>query len=306
MTESDARPLTKAARLGAAFSLVFLSVVGALLADISKGENREYGYNPLTVPPVVELTKAVISCLAGLRTGSHVSVRAFDFASYLLFSIPAACYFISNSCMFIIIHDLGASQYQILSTIKIVFTAYLMRFFLKRKLSTRQVISTFILVIGVTLTQFRSRSFLPTRNSLRGYFSALLACVCSSVGGVYSEKLLKRVNGGNIHYKNIQLYTWGFAFGIGSWALTNPMTTSLTFFKGYDAIVCAMVIALSLSGISVSYLLKYTDSLVKSMITALAIAVTTWIQMLRGIDELSYSVLCGIILIAQALSLYAS
>lgn len=309
LTVSGAESSTKATRLGAAFSLVCLSVVGALLADISKGENHEYEYNPLTVPPVVELTKAVISCVAWLRTGSRVSIHAFDPAAYLLYAIPAACYFVSNSCMFFIVHDLGASQYQILSTMKIFFTAYLMHVFLGRKLSRRQVASTCILVVGVFLTQLRSRSIAPTHIHLRGYLTALLACVSSSVGGVCSEKLLKwkcSVDHGNIHYKNMQLYTWGFAFGMGSWALTNSATPARNFFKGYDVVVCAIVVVLSLSGVSVSYLLKYTDSLVKSMLTALAIAVTTCIQVLRGIDEFSYRLLCGIILIVQALRLYAS
>ena len=74
-------------RLGAIFGLVFFSVAGALLADVSKGRNHKYLYNPLTVPPLVELTKAVISCGVWLRTNRE-SLKAFSI-SFMLFSVPA-------------------------------------------------------------------------------------------------------------------------------------------------------------------------------------------------------------------------
>lgn len=293
-------------RLGAIFGLVFFSVAGALLADVSKDQNHKYLYNPLTVPPLVELTKAVISCGVWLRT-SRQSLKALNTASFMLFSVPAACYFVSNSCMFFIVQDLGLNQFQILSTIKLFFTAYLMRIFLGRTLNKIQIFSLLILAAGIVLTQLQSGLSGLTHVRVRGYMLVILSCVSSSVGGVYNEKLLKCcADGGNIHYKNIQLYTWGFAFGMISWTLTNPLATLPTFFSGYNVIVCAMVLVLSLSGISVSYLLKYTDSLVKSMVTALAIAVTTCIQIFRGIEELSFSLISGILLISQALRLYSS
>ena len=65
-----------------------------------------------------------------------------------------------------------------------------------------------------------------------------------------------------------------------------------------------MIGTLSLAGISVSFILKYLDTVFKSMVTSLAIVLTAFIQTLRGREEPSLQLAIGITLISLALKLY--
>ena len=60
---------------------------------------------------------------------------SFSHSNFLMFAIPAFCYFVSNNCMFYIIRELGPTTYQITNNLKVFTTAILMRVFLARKLS---------------------------------------------------------------------------------------------------------------------------------------------------------------------------
>lgn len=294
------------------FGLVFFSVVGAVLADFSKQQDGTYLYDPLTIPTVVECVKAIMSfCLIIVDSSAHGAIIPYcSLRRYILFAVPALCYYVANVCMFFIIRDLGLTQYVLLSNMKIVFTIFFMRVFLRRVLLVRQWVALALLSVGVTLAQFRDEEIMRESNETRtrSYLLVVLATMASSVGGVFSEKLLKDHSTSgkrdDIHWKNVQLYSWGIVFGIFAfWQLRHGFAEQ-SFFHGYTKLVYVMILMLSMSGISVSFILKYTDNIVKYMATCVAIVVTTMIQILRGIEEFSATLLLSIILIILSISLY--
>ena len=118
--------------------LVLFSVTGSLLAEMSKGPDGRYPYDPIYVPVFVELIKMFLSCAVLLCTEGFKGLYTLSFKQYILFSIPAACYFLSNMCMFFIIAEIGVLQYQVLSNMKVIFSSFAIRVFLGRVLSTRQ------------------------------------------------------------------------------------------------------------------------------------------------------------------------
>ena len=285
--------------------VIFFSVAGALLADISRGRADTYGYDPLTVPPVVEFVKLTISLFIILARGRK-DIRLVP-SEYVLFAVPACCYLVSNSCMFFIILDLGLTQYQLLSVVRIYFNAVFMRIFLGTVLSESQWLSLIILAAGLTVAQLNNTVSINFYGHVRGYGLVIFACLASSVGGVYSEKLLKgRSSGRNIHWANAQLYSWGFVLGLLSTTQSRAgaVTRSTSFFHGYDFVVISMIGTLSLAGIGISFILKYLDTVFKSMVTSLAIVLTAFIQVFRGREEPSLQLAIGIILISFALKLY--
>jgi len=286
-------------------SVIFFSVAGSLLADVSRGRTDEYAYDPLTVPPVAEFVKMVISLFIILAQGRK-DIRLVP-GEYVLFAVPAFCYLVCNSCMFFIILDLGLTQYQLLSTLKVYFNAIFMRIFLGTVLSERQWLSLITLAAGLVVAQLDNGVSIQFHGRARGYVLVVFACLMSSIGGVYSEKLLKgRSSGNNIHWANAQLYSWGFVLGMFSTTQLGAgvVTRSTSFFHGYDFVVISMIGMLSLAGISVSFILKYLDTVFKSMVTSLAIVLTAFIQMFRGREEPSLQLAIGITLISFALKLY--
>ncbi len=301
VVERDSPTLTLTLKLGSGAGLILFSVAGSFLAELSKDDNGEYPYDPLTIPPVVELCKFILSVVLFVSSGHRRSTVSLK--SYLLFAVPALCYFVSNSCMFFVVKDVGVAQFQLLSTIKVFFTAGFMRIFLGQRLSVRRTSSLLILALGLVLTQMHGRFIIDFNMRFRGYILAVAACLASSIGGVYSEKLLKNL-GDSVHLQNIQLYSWGLAFGIFVYWSGKSGIAVQSPFAGYNGTVHAMILMLSLNGLSVSILLKYADALVKSMVSSLALSATVCLQVLRGAQDVSFIFTVGVLLIAFALKAY--
>jgi len=284
--------------------LVLFSVTGSLLAEMSKGPDGRYPYDPIYVPVFVELLKMFLSCGILLCTEGFKGLYTFSFKQYILFSIPAACYFLSNTCMFFIIADIGVLQYQVLSNMKVIFSAFAMRVFLGRVLSTRQWVALLLLLLGMLSAQWRGETSLVLRTRMRGYLLVIITSIASSVGGVFSEKLLKsRVAGNNMHFKNIQLYSWGLFFGVV--AVLGVADDAFVSLRGlWSTLVCLMVLTMSMTGITVSFILRYSDSLAKSFVASLAIVVTSLVQICRGIEKFSVNQCISIVLISYGLQMY--
>jgi UDP-sugar transporter A1/2/3 len=297
-------------KLSSYVGLVFLSVISSLLAELSRDDFGGYPYNPVTIPLIVESIKICLSTflLFSGRTGPLYTYVAenCELTHFILFAVPAACYFISNTCMFFIVADIGLVRYHVLGNLKVVFSACAMRVLLGRVLVLKQWIAIFLLIFGMVLAQWQSEDEVhPAGNRPRGYILAVMASAASSAGGVYSEKLLKGCLGGeNIHWKNIQLYIWGVLFSIFAVHQTGRGLMIESFLDGYTLMVITMAFLMSLTGIIVSYILKYTDSLSKSLVASLAIVISAFVQIFRGIDPFSPRLFVGASLIFYALTLY--
>ena len=299
--ERESPTLTLTLKLGSGTGLILFSVAGSFLAELSKDDSGAYPYDPLTITPVVELCKFILSVVLLVSSGHRKSTVSFK--SYLLFAVPALCYFVSNSCMFFIVKDVGVTQFQLLSSIKIFFTAVFMRIFLGKKLSVRHKSSLLILALGLVLTQMHGSSIIDFNVRFHGYLLTVITCLTSSIGGVYSEKLLKNLSD-SVHLQNVQLYSWGLAVGIFAYWSGKSGAAVQSPFTGYNGSVYAMILVLSLNGLSVSLLLKYADSLVKSMVSSLAICTTVCLQVLLGAQDVSFIFTVGVLLIVFALKVY--
>ena len=114
---------------------------------------------------------------------------SFSFASFLLYCVPALCYFISNNCMFYIIRELGPTTFQITNNLKTLSTALLMRFVLSHKLTWTQVKALVLLACGSIVTQLQPASQ-PLREHNQGDFVSIgyvAVCVNSLAAGLLSS-----------------------------------------------------------------------------------------------------------------------
>lgn len=285
--------------------LVLFSVSGALLADFSKSSDGRYPYNPVTVPLAVDCVKIFLSVIfLAIVDDFSGSTGGLSSRDYFFFAVPAACYFVSNTCAFFIIARIGVVQYQIMGNMKIIFSAFAMRIFLGRVLRQRQWLALGLLFVGLLSAQLPVDTRLEPHFDMYGYSLVLISCTASSIGGVFNEKLLKsRLGGDSIHWKNIQLYSWGVVFGLIAVQQT-AKRDSVSVFFGYNVVVLLMIIFMALSGLIVSVILKYSDSLSKSFVTSLSIVISSCVQALRNVDELSPRLLISVIIIYYALRLY--
>ena len=166
--------------------------------------------------------------------------------------------------MFHIIKHLGAPTFQIMNNLKVLSTGIFMYIFLNKKLSWSQWKALMILVIGCMVTQLSPNPQGLTSTSdvrlscLTGYVLVFVNVIAAGAGGVFSEKLLKGITKKkatdtepSIHWQNIQLYVFGFVFGVVSLRMDHANSSPSDVFDGFNRFAYATVVSLATCGLLV-------------------------------------------------------
>lgn len=295
------------------------TITATLFAEKSKSLGGEYPYNTFMIPFAVEGCKLVVSTVLlmsqYMRDSSSV-VTTFSARGFGLFAVPAFCYFVSNNCMFYIIHDLGPSTFQVTNNLKVLSTGLLMHIFLGRKLSWLKWKALIILAIGSMVTQLQAdlvddddkKVMRVTTRTSRSYLIVCVNAFAAGAGGVFSEKLLKSVDtkgnaSDSIHWQNMQLYLFGLLFGLLS-LYTNQAEVSIQIFAGFNAYAYATVATLTICGLLVSFILKYIDNLAKCFVAALSMISIVFIETSMKHETIPLRLILGVILTCLALEQY--
>ena len=295
-------------KFGCCTLLLFFSVAAALSAEASKSPGgTTYPYNSFVIPCTVEAVKFLFStlCLFSLKVRGVQVDTSISISSMCGYMFPALCYFISNNCMLIIIRELGPATFQITSNLKSLATGILMYTVLGRKLTWLQWKALVLLVIGSIVSQIPSEDN-EFSSHTTGYMYVLINCFASGAGGVVSEKMLKNSTGvhpASIHWQNMQLYFFGFCFGMLTFAKSSAGDVSL-FFAGFNLFAYATVVSLSVSGLLVSFVLKYMDNFAKCFVSGASITVVALVQAAMKDETISLKMLLGMILTFMAIEQY--
>ena len=165
--------------------------------------------------------------------------------------IPAFIYFVNNNIVFFILKLVDPVTFQLLSQLKTVFTGLLFRLFLQRRLSAIQYTALITLACGTATAQIPSGDSKPSPSALGGLLLSVVSAFLSSLGGIYSEKLLKDRPSASIHWQNMQLYAWGVLFNVlGALIYDGPRLAQQGLFGGFggSAWPWSVVVCNSLTG----------------------------------------------------------
>ena len=314
------QPFT-AVKIGCCILLIFFTVSATILTEASKLPDGTYPYNTFAIPCAVEAVKLLVSTLLLNHTrfaqGLSRKPLGFEFRTTAVYAFPAFCYFVSNNCMFHIIKHLGASTFQIMNNLKVLSTGIFMYVFLNRKLSWLQWKALIILAIGCMVTQLspNPHSSTSTENvklsHVTGYVLVFINVIAAGAGGVFSEKLLKGITKKtsttetSIHWQNIQLYIFGFAFGLVSLYMDDAGNISPSnVFRGFNSFAYATVISLATCGLLVSFILKHLDNVIKCFCTAFSVLCVALIDSAMKNEAVPMRILLAIALTGIALEQY--
>lgn len=314
-------PSFRVLKLASCVSLLFFTVSTTVFTEASKNADGAYPYNTFVIPCTVEAVKLVVSlvmlvCERAAEDGSSHVLRC-TLRSVSAYMIPALCYFVSNNCAFYIIQNLGATTFQIMNNLKVLSTCVFMRIFLKRELLWLQWKALIMLVIGAMVTQLRTNEEVALGEGQRWYFGYSLVIVnviAAGAGGAFSEKLLKGVplNGKrarrdvSIHWQNVQLYAFGFAFGLLA-LRQDPASGSVPgrgIFDGFNTFAYATVVTLSVSGLLVSFILKYLDNVAKCFCATLSMLCVMILDSALKHETIRLQTMIGVVLTGLALEQY--
>ena len=289
------------------------------ITTLSKNSEGSYDYLAVSTTLVVECTKFCISLtLYGLLPRSQRSHDVLRTRDMFLFAIPAGIYFINNNLIFVILYYVNSTTYQILSSLKTVFTGMLFRVILKRILSEVQAVSILLLACGAAVSQFpicpsvcneegEEVSMFSAAGAWLGAIVALLACLLSAFGGVYSELLLKKDGQlHSIHLQNLLLYAWGVGFNALALFLKDrdAILNHGGLFQGYTVVVWVLIVNNALVGLAISAILKFANNLVRVFAHTAAMLLTMFLECLLMGAPFSPQLVTSIIIVSSSTFLY--
>lgn len=283
-----------------------------LLTTASKSDGV-YKYNFATVPLLAELIKLLTSALLLSRQisadpkGTQITR---DWKSTLLYPIPSLIYLVHNNVQFMTLKYVDPATYQILGNLKIVTTGILFRLILKRHLNRLQWIALALLMVGATTSQIGCTGS-GLSAPVQGYMLGILSACLSALAGVYTEKLMK-MNDDNLYWQNLQLYSFGVLFnaarlvvddvGVG---FANGFTLlPHTLLRGYDVVTWMVVCNLAFTGLLVSWIMKFADTIVKVYSTSMAMMVTMVLSVFLFDIAPNLQLVLGILTASMSLQLY--
>mmetsp|Transcript_42015 Transcript_42015/g.50940 ORF Transcript_42015/g.50940 Transcript_42015/m.50940 type:complete len:372 (+) Transcript_42015:151-1266(+) len=282
-----------------------------LFTTASKTDGK-YLYNFSTVPLLSELCKLAVSACLLYRQhksdpkGTNITV---EWKSIRLYPIPSLIYLVHNNVQFMTLKYVDPSTYQILGNLKIVTTGVLFRVFLKRKLTKLQWWSLVLLMVGATTSQITGCGDSALGAQPEGYMLAVVSATLSAMAGVYTEFLMKK-NDDCLYWQNMQLYAFGVLFNMTALTVDNIHQGfeagfwPHTMFKGYTFLTWMVVFNLAFTGLLVSWLMKFADTIVKVYSTSMAMLVTMFVSAWMFSMAPSLQLILGIITASASLNLY--
>lgn len=200
--------------------------------------------------------------------------------------IPACLYLVSNSLVYVAFSCLTVPVFQVLFQGKLVITAVVSVFMLKKKFTPQQWLCLFAVSLGaaIVVVDERGESSAPKENVdlIAGCISVSLSCFLSSLASVYFEKIVKGAadedHSTSLWMRNIQLSFFSILFASLKFASGAQRTTS--FLHGFDRWVWLQVFLFGTGGLLVAAVIKHADNVIKSLAIALSMIVSSLLNSL--------------------------
>jgi len=205
-----------------------------------------------------------------------------DLQTLLLMAVPACTYAVQNTLLFVALHHLDSSLYQITYQLKIFTAALWAVSLLNGSYSTKQWLSFAMLAIGAALSNLsmqqmshhtaQAAATQDDRNQYVGIFCVLAATVTSGFAGVFMEKQLK--GSASLLVRNIQLGMFGFLMCFVNSFFSGDLQQIIIpygFLHGFTTSTWIVVALNIFGGYLVAFVLKRASNIVKSFAAGLAV-----------------------------------
>lgn len=256
-----------------------------ILVYMSKVDGR-FNFSPISVNFLTEITKVVFAvimlCFQARRqkVGEKplLSVSTFVQAARnnVLLAVPALLYAINNYLKFIMQLYFTPATVKMLSNLKVLVIAVLLKFIMRRRFSMIQWEALALLLIGISVNQLRSlpvgSSTMALPVSTAAYLYTLIFVTVPSLASVYNEYALKSQFDTSIYLQNLFLYGYGAIFNflgiLGTALFKGP--ESLDIFQGHSRATMFLICNNAAQGILSSFFFKYADTILKKYSSTVA------------------------------------
>ncbi|XP_022641569.1 CMP-sialic acid transporter 3 isoform X2 [Vigna radiata var. radiata] len=256
-----------------------------ILVYMSKVDGK-FNFSPISVNFLTEVTKVFFAIVMLILQARHqkvgekplLSISTFVQAarSNALLAVPALLYAINNYLKFIMQLYFNPATVKMLSNLKVLVIALLLKVIMKRQFSIIQWEALALLLIGISVNQLRS---LPEGTTAMGlpvtmgaYLYTLIFVTVPSLASVYNEYALKSQYDTSIYLQNLFLYGYGAIFNflgiLGTAIFKGP--SSFDILQGHSKATMLLIANNAAQGILSSFFFKYADTILKKYSSTVA------------------------------------
>ncbi|GAB5357113.1 hypothetical protein AAMO2058_000346600 [Amorphochlora amoebiformis] len=233
--------------------------------------------------------------------------------NFLMYSVPGLTYAFQNSIVYSAIAILGPPTFQVFSNFKIVTTAILHRMILKRSLTIIQWLAVVLLFTAMVISKLtvfsnsgQSGAWAGREELIFGAGLLVVNSTLSAFSGVFNEWLIKKIDpDAPLQFKNMQLYFFGVVLNfLGNMFQGGQGTSDDGFFTGFTPLVWIIIINNAALGISVAFIMKYANNVVKCFTGAIAVYIASCLSSIFFNETIDVAFMCGVVVLTVALYLY--
>lgn len=291
---------------------------------------------------VIELCKLLLSAVLEYYTTDGQLVQSVQLhildkpMDALKISVPAILYLLQNTLLYVALTNLTAPIFQVTYQAKLVTTALVSVFMLKRTYSTQQWTCLVAISLGVAIVVLGEQQTASTStatlveskntagNLVTGLTAVSIACFSSAMAGVYFEYVLKKpadskgekaAQPPSLWMRNIQLAFFSVVTAVlqGLWksststaAAETAFTATQSYFHGFTVWAWILVALQAGGGMLVAAVIKYADNVLKGLATGVSVVVATVLSMLFFGTPLTANFAVGGVLILTAVYLFSN
>eukprot|EP01059_Diplonema_ambulator_P002101 TRINITY_DN11732_c1_g3_i1.p1 TRINITY_DN11732_c1_g3~~TRINITY_DN11732_c1_g3_i1.p1 ORF type:complete len:381 (+),score=56.14 TRINITY_DN11732_c1_g3_i1:66-1145(+) len=294
--------------------LLSLQNAGAVL--LMRGTRSIEGHNEFSPQAAVIMQEFIkgFSCILILLWTEGTINSAWEVPHEALkTAIPAILYLVQNNFQYIAVGVLDVVTYTISGQTKILWTGLLTATLLGRTLQCNKWTGIFLLACGVSMVNLggtgRTESQaveVTNAQRLGGLFFILTAAACSSLAGVYFEKILKGCQV-SLWTRNLQLAFYSVFTGfIGLYFSTKDRQIVLThgFLYGFTHLTWVTVFMNAFGGLLVGTVIKYADAVLKDVSIGASICISALGSVMLYGYSLSPLVILGAALVSYSIFIY--
>ncbi|XP_042030351.1 CMP-sialic acid transporter 5-like isoform X1 [Salvia splendens] len=256
-----------------------------ILVYMSKVDGR-FKFSPISVNFLTEVAKVFFAITMLLlqarqqKVGEKplLSLSTFmqDARNNKLLAVPALLYAINNYLKFTMQLYFNPATVKMLSNLKVLVIAVLLKFIMKRRFSVIQWEALALLLIGISINQLKSMPVGTTALDLPistvAYICTLIFVTVPSMASVFNEYALKSQYDTSIYLQNLFLYGYGAIFNflgiLGTVIFKGPNNFSIL--EGHSKATMFLICNNAAQGILSSFFFKYADTILKKYSSTVA------------------------------------
>ncbi|GKV27950.1 hypothetical protein SLEP1_g37060 [Rubroshorea leprosula] len=256
-----------------------------ILVYMSKVDGS-FKFSPVSVNFLTEVAKVLFAIVMLLFQSRHKKVGEKSLLSVstivqaarnnVLLAVPALLYAINNYLKFIMQLYFNPATVKMLSNLKVLVIAILLKIIMKRRFSIIQWEALTLLLIGISINQLHS---VPEGTTALGlpvatgaYLYTLIFVTVPSLASVFNEYALKSQFETSIYLQNLFLYGYGAIFNfmaiIGTAIFKGP--SSFDILQGHSKATVLLICNNAAQGILSSFFFKYADTILKKYSSTIA------------------------------------